>query len=175
MTSNPLVSNLFFNTKGFILGLRTLSYSVGISPLFDPEDLSPVLRDNFFNNTKFVVFQTSIVRTSELDQERLLIPEWIHKFKRIHSLHLRQVKVGRLNSLKNHAIKHLIFNEAVFEEKASLIADVAAFAHLEYLAHTSSFTDGQIDALKKKKPRLKVYSYSEYNRKVESGEIRITR
>jgi hypothetical protein len=65
----------------------------------------------------------------------------------------------------------LILNNVALENRSETINEIGNLKTLKYIAHSSLFTPAEIIKIKKDLPDVNILLETDFNRKVEKGEI----
>jgi len=163
-------SVLFFNDKCIVIGKHGVPYILNASMEFDPSLLPIALQTSIYNVESIIL---SLELDGENSKKNALIPEWLDGFKDVKYLTLEHLKFSVSFFENANRIKHLIVVGAEKQDVAMLIEYITELKSLEYLVHSDFLMEGDISKIKAKVPSLIILSEVEYDKKLESGEIRL--
>lgn len=163
-------SVLFFNEKCIIIGKQGTPYILNASVAFNPSSVPLALQDNIYG-------VESVILSLEMDDENsgknVSVPEWLKSFGNLKYLTLDHLRLT-VNFFEDcNQLKHLIIVGGLKQDTMMLIENISQLNLLEYVVHSNFLTEQEILAIKEKSPRLAIMSEAEYDKKLESGEIKL--
>ena len=166
------VDVLFFDTTCIIIGLNGHPYSFVANPQFDPLKLPLNLQDEYYNAIA-ITLNLSFVSEEQQVKKFHAVPSWLKKVRTLEYLTVDYIKLDQSFFLEHLPIKHLVLKEILEEDKNVIISNLAELKNLQYLVHRFLFTPEEVLTIKEKSPRVTILLESEYESKIERGEISI--
>jgi hypothetical protein len=165
---------LFFDKTCLIIGLDDRPYSLVASSEFDPFKLPVNLQDKFYM-VKAVTLRLPFVSDEQQVVDFHPMPSWLKKVVALSYLTIDHIKLDPSFFSENLPIKHLVLGEILQEDKNVIIRNIASLKNLKYLVHRSLFTDGEVLTIKERASGVIVLLESEYEKKIENGEINVSK
>ncbi len=163
-------SLMFFDKKGLLIGLNNEPFLLMAGPDFDPNDLPDNLLKQF-NHVKIVMLRPPLILGDKIPERYYLIPASIKELNKLEYLRISRFEIDGLNFLQNTSIKQLIISDANVKDKKALMGEVSKLKYLHYLVCDFIFSTQEIDEIQLNLPNVVILSESEYNEKINSGEI----
>ncbi len=165
-------THVLFSNKDFILiGLNNKPYALFADTKFEISSLPSELSNNMMQIKK-VLLKPSLLSNNKINELQPIEP-WLANFHKVEYLTLDHIKLKNLNVLHNLPLKYLILNNVALENRSETINEIGNLKTLKYIAHSSLFTPAEITKIKKGLPDVNILLETDFNRKVEKGEIEL--
>jgi len=163
-------SVLFFDKTCTIIGLDNRPRTLYVSPEFKPSILPDFLQKTF-HDIRVVIFDPPLESAKAKSVEFHSIPAWLYEIEKLEYLTFNYIAINPFFFDQNLPIKHLVFEKVRPEDKSTIIDRIAHMKTLEYLVHQNLFSTEEVSLIKQNIPRLTILQESEYDDKIEKGEI----
>jgi hypothetical protein len=160
---------LFSNKDVILIGLNNEPYALFAGTKFEISSLPSEISDNMMQIKK-VLLKPSLLGNNKINELQPIEP-WLANFHKVEYLTLDHIKLKNLNVLHNLPLKYLILNNVALENRSETINEIGNLKTLKYIAHSSLFTSAEIIKIKKDLPDVNILLETDFNRKVEKGEI----
>lgn len=168
---NKKTSVLFSNKDVILIGLNNKPYALFVNPNFEISSLQSEISNNM-TQIKKVLLKPSLVDNNQINELEYIKP-WLANFHKVEYLTLDHIKLKNLNVIQNLPLKYLILNNVALENRSETISEVGNLKTLKYIAHSGLFTPAEIIKIKKDLPDVNILLETDFNRKVEKGEIEL--
>jgi hypothetical protein len=163
-------SLMFFDQKGLLIGLNNEPFLLLAGPDFDPNNLPDKILKQFAHIKNFLLGPPLIFGDKQPDRY-YLIPTWLKELHTLEYLRIKHFEIDDLRFLQNTSIKQLIVSNANIKDKKKLAGDISKLKYLQYLVCDFIFSTQEITEIQLNLPNAVILAESEYNKKIESGEI----
>lgn len=163
-------SVIFFNKKGLLIGLNNEPFLLMSGPDFDPNNLPDEILKQF-THIKMVILRPPLILGDKQPELYYLIPTWLKELHTVEYLRMNHFEIDDLRFLQKTSIKHLIINDANVKDKKKLAGEISKLKYLQYLVCDFIFSAHEISEIQLNLPNAIILSESEYNKKIERGEI----
>jgi hypothetical protein len=168
---NKKTSVLFSNKDVILIGVNNKPYALFASAKFEISSLPPEISNNMMQIKK-VLLKPSLMGNNQINGFQSIGP-WLANFHKVEYLTLDHIKIKNLNVIQNLPLKYLILNNVALENRSETINEIGNLKTLKYIAHSSQFTPAEIIKIKKDLPDVNILLETDFNRKVEKGEIKL--
>jgi len=163
-------SVLFFNDKCIVIGKQGVPYILNASGDFNPSILPITLQSNIHRVESVIL---SLEMSDDTSRKDVPIPTWLKSFRDMKYLTVEDIRLTLGFFTECDQLKHLIIIGGLKQDAIMLAENTSQLKSLEYLVHNNFLTEQEVLAIKTKSPRLAVLSETEYDKKLETGEIKI--
>lgn len=165
---NPKV--IYYDTTCVISSSNGVPHILIASSEFDLKKIPESFQGKVFDlpNVNLVLSFDSLKNHNSPKYE---IPEWMGNMRNLKYLRIEDAKIANWNYLNKEKLRQLILINLNIEDKNKLLKELSEFKNLKYLVHSLLFTPQEVSLIKRNLPKLQVLLQSEYNKKVDNGEI----
>jgi len=163
-------SMMFFDQKGLLIGLNNEPFLLMAGTDFDPNNLPDEILKQF-THIKIVLLRPPLMLGDKQPERYYLIPTWLKELYTLEYLRINHFEIDDLQFLQNTSIKHLIVSNANIKDKKKLAVDISKLKYLQYIVCDFIFSTQEITEIQLNLPNAIILAESEYNKKIESGEI----
>ena len=163
-------SMMFFDQKGLLIGLNNEPFLLMAGTDFDPNNLPDEILKQF-THIKIVLLRPPLMLGDKQPERYYLIPKWLKELHTLEYLRINHFEIDDLQFLQNTSIKHLIVSNANIKDKKKLAVDISKLKYLQYIVCDFIFSTQEITEIQLNLPNAIILAESEYNKKIESGEI----
>ncbi len=163
-------SMLFFDKKGLLIGLNNEPYFLLAGTDFNPIDLPDEILKQF-TQIKIFILRPPLMLGDKQPERYYLIPKWLKELHTVECLRMDHFEIDDLQFLQNTSIKQLVVSNANVKDTKKLAGDISNLKYLQYLVCDFIFSTQEIAEIQLNLPNAVILSKSEYNKKIESGEI----
>ena len=160
---------MFSNKDVILIGLNNKPYALFAGTKFEISSL-PSEISNTMMQIKKVLLKSSLLGNNQINELQSIEP-WLADFHKVEYLTLDHIKLKNLNVIQNLPLKYLILNNVALENRSETINEIGNLKTLKYIAHSSLFTPAEMIKIKKDLPDVNILLETDFNRKVEKGEI----
>ncbi|WP_194775940.1 hypothetical protein [Pararhodonellum marinum] len=132
-------SLLFVSPQCVVVGLNDFPYKLFTTPEFRKIDLPTNIKESIFE-VKELVFQATFSIEGLDSFIYCPIPDWVKKFKVIHSVRFEYIEIDNLIAVKDLPIQQLVLKKIRYKDCNSILATIKQFKDLKEIFYDHSIS-----------------------------------